>query len=104
MSQRLPLPLPAEMDVLTVNGNVNDVGASLGGSDHARRGDTGGVVRVHVDREVRVGLADRADEPARSADANATYSLAASGLSRPAMSLIPSTWIPSLTSLSVRSR
>lgn len=97
------------MDELTVNGNVNDVGASLGGSDHARRGDTGGVVRVHVDREVGVSLADRADEPARSAcgemrDANATYSLAASGLRRPAMSLIPSTWIPSLTSLSVRSR
>jgi hypothetical protein len=59
------------MDELTVDGDVDDVGAGLGSSDHARRGDTGSVVRVHVDRKVGVSLADRADEPARSAANNA---------------------------------
>ena len=33
-----------------------------------------------------------------------TYNLAASGLSKPAISLMPSTWIPSATSWSTKSR
>lgn len=49
--------------LLTINGNVDDVGAGLSSGQHGRDGDTGRVVRVDVDRQVRVGLSDRANQP-----------------------------------------
>lgn len=47
----------------TVNSNVDDIGACSSSSDHRRRGDAGSVMRVDVDGQVRVLLADFPDEP-----------------------------------------
>ena len=48
-----------------VDGDVDDVGARLGGGDHRGDRGAGGVVRVDVDRHVGQLLADRADEELR---------------------------------------
>lgn len=61
-------------------------------------------MRVYMDREIRIFGADASNESVceqTSAMVNledmVTHNLAASGLSKPAMSLMPRTWIPSAT-------
>lgn len=51
--------------MLTVDRNINDISTRSGGGDHAGSGNTGSVVRVDVDREVGVLLADRTNEHRR---------------------------------------
>jgi hypothetical protein len=57
---------PEHRRKLTVDGDVHDVGTSSSGGEHARSSNTGGVVGVDVDRQVRVLLADSSDENGRS--------------------------------------
>ena len=47
----------------TINGNINDIGAGFGTGKHTTHGDTGGIVRVNVDGQVRVSLSDSPDQP-----------------------------------------
>ncbi len=49
-----------------VSGSINSIGTSLGGSNHGGDTSTGGVVGVHVDRQVGVSLANGADEEGSS--------------------------------------
>lgn len=53
-----------EADGHTVNSNIDNVGACSRSSNHGRRGDAGSVMRVDVDGQVGVLLADFSDEPA----------------------------------------
>ena len=53
-----------EADGRTVNSNIDDIGACRCSSDHRRRGDAGSIMRVYVDGQVGVLLADFSDEPA----------------------------------------
>lgn len=48
---------------LTIDGDIDDISTSLSTGEHTANGDTGSVVRVDVDGEVRVGLSDSANEP-----------------------------------------
>lgn len=50
--------------ILTVDGNVHDVGASSSRGKHACSGDTSGIVRVDVDGQVGVLLPDSSNESA----------------------------------------
>ena len=55
-----------EKQELTVDSNVNNVSTSRRRRQHRRSRDTRGVVRVDVDGEIRVLLADSTDETVSS--------------------------------------
>ena len=46
----------------TVNSDIYNVRPCSRSGEHRRSRDTGGIVRMDVDREVRILLADRADQ------------------------------------------
>lgn len=51
--------------VLTINGNIDDVGASSRGRQHRRNRNSGCVMGMDVDRNIRVLLSDGSYEAAR---------------------------------------
>lgn len=53
-----------ERDLLpTVNGDIDNIGSGSSACEHACSGDTGSVVGVDVDRQIRVSLSDSANQP-----------------------------------------
>ena len=52
--------------ILTVNCDIDDVGPGGGGSQHTSSGDTGSVMRVNVDGEVGVFLANSTNKATQS--------------------------------------
>lgn len=47
----------------TVNGDIDNIGTSLGTGEHTAHCDTSSIVRVHVDGKIRVSLSNSANEP-----------------------------------------
>ena len=87
------------LEGLTIDSDIDDIGSCRCRRNHAGSRNTSRVMRVYVDRQIGVLGADAANEPVRDkcytrpmeAEDVRTYSLAASGLSKPAMSLMPRT-------------
>jgi hypothetical protein len=48
--------------ILTINGDIHNIGTRSGRSDHACSGYTSGVMGVNVDRNIWVSLPNSADE------------------------------------------
>jgi hypothetical protein len=46
----------------TINGNIDDISTCLGTGKHTSNSDTGGIVRVNVNRQVRVSLSDSTNQ------------------------------------------
>jgi hypothetical protein len=47
----------------TINGDIDDIGTRFGTGKHTSNSNTGGIVRVNVDRQVGVSLSDSTNQP-----------------------------------------
>ncbi len=88
-----------------VDCDVDNVRSCSSGSQHASGGNACSIMRMYMDNEIRIFLSDRANKSKSdplsvriTVPGYSLYNFADAGLSRPAISLIPRMWIPSLTS------
>jgi hypothetical protein len=49
--------------IRTINGDIDDIGTCLGTGKHTSDSDTGGIVRVYMDRQVGMSLSDSTNQP-----------------------------------------
>ena len=52
--------------IRTINGDIDNIGTGLGTGKHTSNSNTGGIVRVNVDRQVGVSLSDSTNQPSIS--------------------------------------